>query len=57
VAGVTLIWNLMGVMAFFSAMTLSPDAFAAKPQQEAEVYSSAPLWANVAFGVAVIGGA
>lgn len=52
-----LIWNLMGVMAFAAQMAMSPEAIAALPEAERELFTNIPAWVNIAFGTAVISGA
>lgn len=54
---IMLLWNLMGVAAFTSSMTMSPEAIAALPEKDQAYIIATPLWANIAFGIAVIGGA
>ena len=56
-AVVMVIWNLMGVMAFFMQITMSPEQIAALKPEEQLMYQNIPLWVNIAFGCAVIGGA
>jgi len=55
--GFALLWNLMGVGAFISQMSMSAQTLAALSQSEQDLYAATPSWVNVAFGVAVIGGA
>ena len=57
VAGLALVWNLMGVFAFAAQMTMSAEAIAALPEAEQNLYANYPAWAAVAFAFAVIGGA
>ena len=57
IGGVFLLWNLMGVMAFFMQINMSEEALSALPDAERLLYESTPAWANGAFAVAVIGGA
>ena len=57
VAGVLLVWNLLGVMAYIMQVTMSPDALAALPEAQRELYENTPAWATAAFAVAVNGGA
>lgn len=57
VAVLALIWNLMGVMAFISQVTMSAETMAELPQAEQALYTSIPLWASIAFASAVFGGA
>ena len=55
--GFALVWNLLGVMAFVGQMLMTPEALAQMPQAQQELYAATPLWANIAFAVAVFGGA
>lgn len=57
VAGVALVWNLMGVAAYIAQMTMSDDAISALPAAEQSLYANYPAWAAGAFAVAVFGGA
>lgn len=54
---VLVIWNLMGVMAFITQMTMTVEQIAALPEKEQLLYQDIPLWVNIAFGCAVFGGA
>ncbi len=57
VAIIAVIWNLMGVGAFFGEVFKSDEAIAALPELERALYESFPLWATIAFAIAVFGGA
>ena len=57
VSAVFLIWNLLGLMAFVMQMTMSEAAMAALPEAQQELYRNTPSWVNIAFAVAVVGGA
>lgn len=57
VAVLALLWNLMGVFAFIAQMTMSPEAMATLPQEQQNLYNAMPVWATVAFAVAVNFGA
>ncbi|UCS94548.1 hypothetical protein KZP23_05875 [Echinicola marina] len=57
VAIIMLLWNLLGVSAFFMQIGMSEEAMAALPETERELYASYPLWATIAYAVAVFGGA
>ena len=50
------IWNLMGLMAFVDQITMTPESIAALPEPEQALYSSVPVWVNIAFFLAVFGG-
>lgn len=54
---VALVWNLLGVMAFVGHMMMTPEMVAELPQAEQDLYASVPLWATIAFTVAVFAGA
>jgi uncharacterized membrane protein len=57
VAGIALVWNLMGVMAYIAQVTMSPEALAALPAEQQALLASTPAWATGAFALAVFGGA
>jgi len=57
VAVVLLIWNLLGVMAYIMQVTMSPEALAALPDAQRQLYENTPEWATAAFAIAVNGGA
>jgi len=57
IAGVALVWNLMGVMAFVSEMMMTPELIARLSQPEQDLYANLPMWATAAFALAVTGGA
>jgi hypothetical protein len=50
-----LVWNLMGVMAFITQLTMSPEVLQALPAEQQALYTNIPMWATVAFAVAVFG--
>ncbi|MEL7264067.1 MAG: hypothetical protein AAFP69_04540 [Planctomycetota bacterium] len=55
-----LLWNLMGLMAFGMTMAMPTDEAtlleAGFTAAQIELLQATPLWVNIAFGVAVIGG-
>ncbi len=51
---VALLWNLMGLFAFYADMTISESALAAMDAAQRNLYETQALWAKVAFGGAVI---
>jgi len=57
VAGILLIWNLLGVMAYIMQVTMSPETLAALPEAQRQLYENTPEWATAAFAIAVNGGA
>ena len=57
VAGVLLVWNLLGVVAYIMQVMMTPEALAALPSEQRQLYESTPAWATAAFAVAVNFGA
>ncbi|MEL7491192.1 MAG: hypothetical protein AAGJ73_10770 [Pseudomonadota bacterium] len=57
VAVAALLWNLLGVMAFVGQVTLTPEALAKMEPGERALYENVPVWATIAFALAVFGGA
>ena len=57
VAGVALLWNLVGCAAYLSDVTLTPDDVAKMDAAQQALYASRPAWAVAATAVAVWGGA
>lgn len=56
VSGVALVWNIMGLLAFIGQVTMGPEAIAALPEEQQPFYQNTPMWATLAFAVAVICG-
>lgn len=56
VAVFSLLWNIMGVVSFFTHTFMSEEALAALPQKERELYGDYPIWTTVVFAVAVFSG-
>jgi len=59
VAGLALVWNLFGVIAFVIHMMVvgTPEMLAQLPEAERALFTELPRWLDYAFGAAVIGGA
>ena len=57
ISTIALLWNLLGVMSFFMQVFISPEALDVLPEAERALYDSSPAWMNVAFAIAVFGGA
>ncbi len=51
---VALIWNVMGSMNFF--MQTNPEMVANYPEAAQSLIENRPLWATIAFAIAVFGG-
>lgn len=56
VAILAVLWNLGGVYAYWSHITLSDAALATYPEPVQKMYREIPAWANAAFAIAVFGG-
>lgn len=56
IATIALLWNLLGLAMFAMQVTMSPEALAALPAEQRQVYEATPMWINAAFGVAVVAG-
>jgi len=52
---VALIWNVMGCINFFVQM--NPEMVASYRENEQAIISGRPVWATIAFAIAVLGGA
>lgn len=57
VAGIALLWNLVGCFAYLSDVTLTPDDIAKMSETRQALYASRPAWAVAATAIAVWGGA
>ena len=53
---IAIIWNLLGVLAFFGHITMTPDTLATLSVAEQDLYKNMPLWATIAFAIAVFSG-
>ena len=56
-AVLTLLWNLLGCLAFFSDLRLSPEDLATLPEPQQALYAARSAWAVAATAIAVFGGA
>lgn len=56
VAVLALAWNLIGLAMFGMQVTMDEAQLAALSEADRQVYLATPLWVEVAFGFAVIGG-
>lgn len=55
VSALALVWNLMGVMAYITQVTMSPEALQALPENERTLMESVPMWVTSVFAIAVWG--
>ena len=56
IAGVALLWNLLGLMAYLMDVMMSPETLAALPEAERELRNSMPVWATAGYAIAVHAG-
>ncbi len=56
VAGLAVVWNLMGVAAYLMEVTMSKEALAALPEAQREIQANMPAWVTGAFAIAVFAG-
>jgi hypothetical protein len=54
--GAALVWNLIGLVAYISSVTMSPEALAKMTAEAQAFYSGIPKWATAAFALAVNAG-
>lgn len=53
---IALLWNMLGISAFILQVTHSPVMFDGMPAEQLAFYDNIPLWADIAFGIAVFAG-
>ena len=56
VAGLALLWELMGCYSYIAQVSMTADEFARMPEAERALMAGAPVWTTAAFGVATWGG-
>ena len=56
VAIAAVVWNILGVMAYYMDVTMSAEAIAALPEAQQALYAARPAWVTGAFAVAVFAG-
>lgn len=56
VAGVGVVWNIVGILSFIGMTTINADALSQMPAAERALYENTPLITTIAFAVAVFGG-
>lgn len=55
-SGVAVIWNLLGVGAYFADVTMSPEDIQKLRPTMQELYATRPAWATAAFALGVFSG-
>ena len=56
IAGVFLVWNLIGLMFYYQQMTLTPEMMASMGAEIAAFMEATPVWANAGYAIAVNAG-
>ena len=51
-----ILWNIMGVLSFFTHTFISQEALALLPDKERELYGDYPIWTIIIFAIAVFSG-
>ena len=55
-AWLMVLWNGIGVAAFFSQIMMTPEMIAQLPEAQQAVYRDIPVWSYSAYALAVFGG-
>jgi len=56
IAGVALLWNLLGAVAVGMNFMITPEAIASLPPEQQQMYANTPKWSSYASLIAVIAG-
>lgn len=56
IGGAALVWNLIGLVLYFSHVTMSPEALAGFSEAQQEFFNTTPAWATSAYAIAVNAG-
>ncbi len=56
IAGVFLVWNIIGLLFYYQQMTLTPEAIASMGPEIAAFMEATPMWANAGYAIAVNAG-
>ena len=57
IGGAALVWNLIGLVFYYSHVTMTPEALAGFTDAQQEFFNSTPMWATSAYAIAVNAGA
>ncbi len=55
-AWIMVLWNAIGVAAFFSQVMMTPETIATLPEAQQAIYRNIPVWSYAAYAVAVFAG-
>jgi len=56
IGGAALVWNLIGLVFYYSHVTMSPEALAGFSEAQQEFFNTTPTWATSAYAIAVNAG-
>jgi hypothetical protein len=56
IAGIAVVWNLMGVYAYWMDATMTEEALSALPEAERNLRAATPAWVTGAYAIAVFCG-
>jgi len=56
IGGAALVWNLIGLVFYYSHVTMTPEALAGFTGAQQEFFNSTPMWATSAYAIAVNAG-
>jgi len=57
ISGAALLWNITGIVAYVSQVSMSPETLASLPEAQRALYENVPAWATAAYAIAVNAGA
>jgi hypothetical protein len=57
IAGVALLWNIMGAIAVIMNFMITPEEIAMLPAPQQQMYADTPMWSSYGSLVAVVAGA
>ncbi|WP_044397768.1 hypothetical protein [Lacinutrix sp. Hel_I_90] len=53
---IALVWNILGIGAYFAQVSMTSEIIAALPQEQQDMYANLPVWYMIVFALAVFGG-
>jgi hypothetical protein len=56
IGGAALVWNLIGLVFYYSHVTMTPEALAGFTPEQQEFFTATPKWATSAYAIAVNAG-
>lgn len=56
IGAIALVWNLIGLVFYYSHVTMSPDALEGFTEAQQDFFTTTPVWATSAYAIAVTAG-